>query len=103
MLPLLVAAAEAIPAIGKIVDAISHHEDKAQTAAQVAADPKAPQNVKDAAKEVASKAIDDKAHAEKAGLGVIAGDAPSSKGAATTSNIAVFIVLGAALLLGRRR
>lgn len=95
MLPLLVAAAEAIPAIGKIVDAITHHEDKATTAAKVAADPNAPPAVKQAAANMAADHVEKMQEAEKAGVQALTG-----KPAAQSDSVPwVWVGLGAILLL----
>jgi hypothetical protein len=95
--------AELAPAIGKFAGALSGHEDKAKAATAVAADPNAPPAVKQAAANIASQAIDDKAAVEKAAVGAVAGKAPRSESAGMSSTTMVVIGLGALLLLGKRR
>jgi hypothetical protein len=102
MLAFLTAAAAAVPTVVKLVKDIRGAEQKASTAAKVAADPNAPPAVQQAATNVATQAIDDKAAAEKAALAEVAARTPAP--AATTSNMVPLLVIGAAvLLLGKRR
>jgi len=100
MIPFLVAMAEAMPAVVKFVDTIQEKEKTASKAAAVAADPAAPQNVKQAAANVATAAIDDKANAEKAALKATTGKqaAPS-----TGSGAGIYVGIGIALFLLSRR
>lgn len=94
MLAFLTALAEALPAAGKFVDAIGKHDDKASTAAAVAKDPAAPAAVKEAAANVAAKAIDDKAATEKAALVAATGQKPSTSSGPSTG----MLLAGAGLL-----
>jgi len=99
MLAFLTALAEALPAAGKFLDAVTHHDDKASTAAKVAADPAAPPAVKEAAQNVAKAAIEDRAATEKAAL-----EAATKKPApATSDNTATLVLVGLGLLLLSRR
>jgi hypothetical protein len=97
----LTALVNALPAIAGIAKDVINHDDKAGAAASVAADPNAPANVKQAAANVAAKAIDDKAAAEKAAVAAAAGKAPQQQ----SNNTAVFLALGigALLLMGKKR
>jgi len=99
MIPFLLAAAEAIPAIGKVVDAIKGHEAKAATAAAVAADPKAPADVRKAAAEVATAHVDAAADKQKAAIEEVAPAAVKAK----QDNTMALVLVGAVLLLAMRR
>lgn len=102
MLAFLTALAEALPAAGKFLDAVTHTDAKASTAAQVASDPKAPPEVKQAAANVAAQAIDDKAATEKAALRATSGAAkPSGDGGGVST--ATLILVGAGLLMLSKR
>lgn len=98
----LTALVNALPAIAGIAKDVINHDDKAATAAQVATDPNAPPAVKQAATNMASQAIADKAKAEQAALQAATGQkpAPTSEGSSTAT---VALVVLAALLLGKRR
>lgn len=104
MLAFLTALAEALPAAGKFVDAISHQDSKASTAAGVAADKQAPSAVRDAAVNVAEKAIDAEAAAKKQALRATAAS-PGAAGAASSasSTTPLLLGLGLVLLLSKRR
>lgn len=97
----LTALVNALPAIAGIAKDVINHDDKAGQAAQVAADPNAPPNVKQAAANVAANAIDQKAAAEKAAIAAAAGKTPQS----SSSNTGLYVALGigALLLLGKKR
>jgi hypothetical protein len=96
----LTALVNALPAIGGIVKDVINHDDKAGQAAQVAADPNAPPAVKQAAANVAARAIDDRAAAEKSAVAAAAGKAPQT---ATGSSTALLLGLGLLLVMGKRR
>lgn len=101
MVPFLMALAEALPAAGKLYEAVTSHEEKASTAAKVATDPNAPPEVKQAAVNVASQALDDKHKTEKAALQSVTGKQPQSDGGGSTT---LLIGIGLALFVfGRRR
>lgn len=99
MLAFLTALSEALPAVGKFVDAIAHNDKKASTAASVAKDPNAPVAVKEAAVAVASQAIQDKAAAEQAALAATTGAAAPAE----SSSSGLLLAAGAALLLLSKR
>lgn len=99
MLAFLTALAEALPAAGKFIDAVTHHDDKASTAAKVAADPKAPPEVKQAAANVATAAIEDRAATEKAALAAATGKKPADSG----DNTSTLVLVGLGLYLLSRR
>jgi hypothetical protein len=97
----LTALASLLPALATAGQQVLGHEDKAKTAATVAADPNAPPAVKAAAQAVAAKAIDDSAAVQKAALGAVAGKAPPSE--ATSNTTMLLLGLGAVLLLSKHR
>lgn len=97
----LTALVNALPAIAGIAKDVINHDEKAGTAAQVAADPNAPTQVKQAAANVAAKAIDDRAAAEKAAVAVAAGRQPQAQ-SGNGGTIAAAVVLGL-ILFGRKR
>jgi hypothetical protein len=99
MLAFITAAAAAVPSLVKVVQDIRGAEQKASTAAKVAADPAAPPAVQQAAANVATKAIDDRAAAEKEALAAVAKQ-PSPSSGVDTSTL-VLVGLGAWLLLRR--
>lgn len=103
MLAFLTALAEALPAAGKFIDAVTNNDKKASTAAQVAADPKAPAEVKQAATNIAAKAIDDKAAAEKAALQATSGAANPSGGGGGVSTATLILIGAGVYLLTKRR
>jgi hypothetical protein len=103
MLAFLTALAEALPAAGKFIDAVTKSDQKASTAAKVAADPKAPPDVKQAATNVAAQAIDDKAAVEKAALNATSGAAKPAGGGGVSTATLVLIGAGLLLLSKRRR
>lgn len=98
----LTALSSVLPALAKFGQDVIGHDDKAATAAKVAADPNAPADVKQAAANVAAKAIDDSAKTQKAAVQAAAGKAPQ---ASDGGNTGVLIALGVGLFLlaGRRR
>lgn len=78
MLALITALAEAGIGVAKLVDQVRGHDEKAKTAAAVAADPAAPPSVKQAAVNVAARSIDAQATAAKQALAAVqtGADAP---------------------------
>lgn len=98
----LTALANALPALAKFGQDVIGHDDKAATAAKVAADPNAPPDVKQAAANVASKAIDASASAQKQAVQAAAGKAPQADSAG--SSTMMLVGLGVLLLvMGKRR
>lgn len=94
--------ANALPALAGVAKDVINHDEKAGTAAQVAADPNAPPAVKQAAANVATKAIDDSAKAQKAAIAAASGKAPTSESGGSTTMLVV-IGIGALLFMKRRR
>lgn len=100
---LLTAVAEAVPAVVKAIDAISHNDKKAEVAAKVAADPAAPPAVQQAAVNVATQAIDDKAKHEKAAVAAMANRAPEQAQAQGMSSATMMLIGIVALIMLKGR
>jgi hypothetical protein len=82
-----------LPAAQVFIDKITASDQRATVAAQVAADPNAPHDVKQAATNVAAQALDEKASHEKAALAAMSGKQPHSGGAGGAGTAAAILAL----------